>query len=243
MAGDWIKVEKVTPDKPEIAIFARLMKCSLGDAFLAWFRLYSWADGISVDGFVPNLSLCEGDTLARTCPGTCATLASKQIGWLKERDGGIEFVNWDRHNGRSAKARASERNKKKRQREAARICPDDVPVEPGPEKRREEKREEEEKSPRTASPANGFPDVLNTDSFRQVWAKWEQHRTEIRHALKPTTRRAQLEKCARMGEAAATAAIHQSIEQGYMGLFEPKQSQAKSNGRAAELLAKSEAIK
>ena len=33
MAGDWMKVEKATPDKPEVAILARKLGVSLGDAF------------------------------------------------------------------------------------------------------------------------------------------------------------------------------------------------------------------
>jgi hypothetical protein len=44
LAGDWIKVEKLTPDKPEIAILARKLGVSIGDAFLEWFRIYAWAE-------------------------------------------------------------------------------------------------------------------------------------------------------------------------------------------------------
>lgn len=145
MALDWLKVEKVTPDKPEIIILARKLQISQGEAFLNWFRVYSWADGITSDGRVPFLSLEDGDRLSRSCPGTCAALASKEIGWLATKTvrgvDGIEFKNWDRHNGESAKKRANAAEKKRKQRKK---CPPeigtDVPEKQGPEKRREDKR-------------------------------------------------------------------------------------------------------
>jgi hypothetical protein len=45
--GDWLKVGKDTPKKPEIAILANRLGVSRGDAFQSWFFLYAWADGIS----------------------------------------------------------------------------------------------------------------------------------------------------------------------------------------------------
>lgn len=153
MAGDWMKVEKLTPDKPEIAILARKLGTSKGEAFLNWFRVYSWADGITCPGFVPHLSLEDADELSRAAPGTCAALASTQIGWLSAGDDGIHFRNWERHNGKSAKSRALETEKKREQRSKrpafvphlSRICPDDNGTESGPEKRREEKSNKETK--------------------------------------------------------------------------------------------------
>ena len=136
MAGDWIKVEKITPDKPEIAILARELGISQADAFLSWFRAYSWADGITADGFVPNLSLADGDSLSRCCPGTFRTLASPILKWVEETPGGLIFSKWNRHNGKSAKNRALEADKKRRQRSVSRFCPDDNGTKSGPEKRR-----------------------------------------------------------------------------------------------------------
>lgn len=112
MAGNWIKVEKVTPDKPEVALLARRLKVSHGDAFLNWFRVYSWADGVTADGRVRFLSASEADTLSGAIPGTCEALASKDIGWLESDESGIIFANWDRHNGRSSKTRALDSERK-----------------------------------------------------------------------------------------------------------------------------------
>jgi hypothetical protein len=142
MAGDWLKVEKVTPDKPEIAILARKLGVSQGEAFLSWFRVYSWADGITCPGFVPHLSPEDADTASHAAPGTCSALASREIGWLATDGGGIQFINWDRHNGKSAKSRALEAEKKRKQREKkepeepdlSRECPDEQGTKSGPEK-------------------------------------------------------------------------------------------------------------
>src|SRR6188768_281851 len=102
--GDWIKVEKVTPSKPEIAILARKLGVSLGEAFAQWFKLYAWADAATGPGLVPNVSLSDLDKLSGVMPRTSEHLASKEIGWLRCNHEGVHFEKWDRHNGKSAKA-------------------------------------------------------------------------------------------------------------------------------------------
>lgn len=83
-----------------------------------------------------------------------------------------------------------------------------------------------------------LPPVLDTPAFKKVWLDWEQHRKEIRHALKPTTWRAQLRKLAKVAGAsgvdAAVAMIQQSIDQGWQGLFEVK-SDRPSPGEVPQL--------
>jgi hypothetical protein len=116
MAGDWTKVENVTPDKPEIAILARKLGVSLGDAFLSWFKLYRWAGGITTGGNVPFLSGSDADALSGAIPGTCDVMASEEVGWVKansEGRPGITFVKWELHNSKAAKARALDAARKR----------------------------------------------------------------------------------------------------------------------------------
>lgn len=68
----------------------------------------------------------------------------------------------------------------------------------------------------------GFPENLNTESFAKAWLEWEQHRTEKRQSLTPSTIEKQLAKLAKLGHERAIAAINHSIENGYIGIFEPK---------------------
>ena len=68
----WIKLEHTTPDKPEVALLARLLGVSHEMAFLNLVRVLIWADANVADGDVPHLSLEDGDTLARVTSGTFA---------------------------------------------------------------------------------------------------------------------------------------------------------------------------
>lgn len=59
-------------------------------------------------------------------------------------------------------------------------------------------------------------------AFAEAAARWERHRSEIKHKLTPEARKAWLKKCADIGEARAIAAIDHSIANGWQGMFEPK---------------------
>lgn len=64
-----------------------------------------------------------------------------------------------------------------------------------------------------------IPDTLKSISgFTDAWQKWEQHRSEIRHPLKPTTIKEQLKFLAKQSD--PVSVIEQSIRQGWQGLFE-----------------------
>lgn len=75
--------------------------------------------------------------------------------------------------------------------------------------------------------------VLDTERFRAAWADWCRYRAEARKKLTPSTMKIQLAKLTRMGEAAAVASIEQSIEQGWAGLFAPKDNSRPSNPDSA----------
>lgn len=65
---------------------------------------------------------------------------------------------------------------------------------------------------------------FESEAFRATWAEWEQHRKEIRKKLTPTTVKRQFKKLAEMGEARAIASLLQSIENGWTGIFEPRET-------------------
>jgi len=114
MAGDWIKVEKVTPDKQEIRLIARSCGVSLAEAFTAWFRLWCWLDGETDSGHMNVLTATDCDDLGRLV-GLGNALV--KVGWIEFfADGGAILINWDRHNGESAKKRALAFERKRHQR-------------------------------------------------------------------------------------------------------------------------------
>lgn len=73
--------------------------------------------------------------------------------------------------------------------------------------------------PPEAPPA--LPPPLDTPGFAEAWGRWERHRREIGHPLKPSMRESQLKTFAEWGEARATAAIDFTIFKGWQGLKEP----------------------
>ncbi len=104
MAGDWLKVEKETPEKEEIRHIARTCKVSVDTAFASWFRLWRWFDSATADGHFDFLTPNDCDETGRL-PGLGRALS--EVGWIEfTEDGGALIHNWDRHNGASAKKRA-----------------------------------------------------------------------------------------------------------------------------------------
>ena len=71
-------------------------------------------------------------------------------------------------------------------------------------------------------------DGLRCPEFRDKWAEWVRHRTEIRKNLTPSTVAKQIRTLEGWGFARAVAAIDQSIEKGWTGLFEPGGNNGKS---------------
>lgn len=120
MAGDWLKVEKVTPDKPEIMHIARECGVSDGEAFAAWFRLWVYLDTVTADGEVRFLRPEDCDKVSRMAGIGNALSSDHGCGWITFHASGATIVNWDRHNGESSKQRALATDRKRRQRKDSR---------------------------------------------------------------------------------------------------------------------------
>ena len=108
--ANWIKVCKDTPQKREMALVQTITGLSQSEAFLEWFRLYSWADDQTIDGFIPHFTI---DLLAHTAGvsvDVCRAFSSAEVNWIGEYQNGrgvpgIMFKNWERHNGECTKKR------------------------------------------------------------------------------------------------------------------------------------------
>ena len=143
MAGDWIKVEHATLDKPEVLRAAEMLGISRREAIGLFFDYWIWLDkNLSrfCPGVVPNVSRKSLDEVLHT-PGFSRCLEA--IGWAKFDDAAwtLTVVNAERHNGNSAKARAYEQKKKANQR--AESVPNLSPSHRDKTGTREEKRREE----------------------------------------------------------------------------------------------------
>lgn len=134
MAGDWIKLELTTPDKPEIHRMSETLSISVEQVLGGMVRVWIWADTQSIDGNAISVTETSLDRIG--CVAGLAR-AMKEVGWLKGSNGKLSIPNFDRHNGKTAKSRAltAKRAVTHRQRNsnAATVT---LPL---PEKRREEK--------------------------------------------------------------------------------------------------------
>ncbi len=98
----WIKVMKGTPNKPVMAEIRRWCGCTKAEAFLAFFELYSYFDGVTADGFIPFFRKEDADER-----GGLAGLggAMEAVGWMTFHSDGARVIGWEKHNGKSAKKR------------------------------------------------------------------------------------------------------------------------------------------
>jgi len=151
MAGDWIKIEKSTPDKPEILRIARLSHISKDEAFGKVMRFWMWLDANSVDGVVDGVVGRDVDMLV-DCDGFAASLVS--VNWLEidEENEKVIIPNFERHNGQTAKERGL---KNKRQANWRKKTVDAAPS--TDTSTREEKRRVKE---------------IKEKMFNQFWSVW-----------------------------------------------------------------------
>ena len=140
----WIKMRTSLPTDPDVLRIAHetgLDRFSVvGRLHAAW----SWADLHSVDGRAVSATKQFLDSHVE-CIGFCAAL--ELVGWLSGDDWSLEFPGFDKHNGKTAKNRASNAKRKSSSRGAkdnshgARVTINGQKR----DQRREEKRREEER--------------------------------------------------------------------------------------------------
>lgn len=116
MAGHWIKWEKGLHRKPEILQISRLTKeCPLttsARAMLVW----EWADDMTEDGKVDGVGREEIDSIAGLEGFAKAMETTRPSPWLLINPHGIQFPHYDHHNGETAKQRAKDALRKRKDR-------------------------------------------------------------------------------------------------------------------------------
>ena len=140
MAGDWIKVQKDTPEKPEVQAIAFRLGIDPDAVVGKLVRVWSWFDTHTKDG---NAQCVTFALLDRLTSVTGFAEHMKLVGWLDTDGVSLILPNFNFHNGATAKTRANGKNRSEKHRSNADTVTESV-TEPSPEKRREEKRREEE---------------------------------------------------------------------------------------------------
>ena len=104
MAGDWIKMEVCTPEKPEVlAITVRMGWDDADKTIGVLFRVWRWFDQHTEDGNAESVTSALLDRIIGVT-GFCEAMVS--VGWLIIKSDGLSLPNFDRHNGKTAKSRA-----------------------------------------------------------------------------------------------------------------------------------------
>ncbi|WP_240780358.1 hypothetical protein [Serratia proteamaculans] len=106
MAYEWIKIEVVTPDKPEIYQLAEILAIDPDAVLGKLIRVWAWADQQTIDGNAnSNAASVTKSAIDRIgfMPGFADALI--RVGWLRFEGSVLIFPNFDRHNGKSSKKR------------------------------------------------------------------------------------------------------------------------------------------
>ena len=218
MAGDWIKFEKTTIDKPEVFQIASMLEIDPDAVVGKLIRVWNWFDDQSRDG---HADVTVMSLLDRVTGVTGFVNAMQCVGWMVIEGDSMLIPNFARHNGGTAKNRALAKNRKEKQRsnvtDLSRSQRDISVTKTRPEKRREEKNKKE---PQVATPL-----PFNSDAFATAWNNWLTHKKEIKQKMPPTTIKAQLTKCEKWGEEKSIMAIENAIAGKWQGLFEPKETE------------------
>jgi len=144
MAGDWIKFQIDTPDKPEVVAIASRLGIDPDAVVGKLIRVWSWFDKHTRDGNAESVTLSFLDRI------TGVTGFGEQmmfVGWLEQNGSILTMVNFAYHNGSSAKSRALGKDRVDKHRNAPTV------TKPLPEKRREEKN-------------------IYTDAFEKFWSEY-----------------------------------------------------------------------
>ena len=156
MAGEWIKIESVTPDKPEVFQMAEILGIDPDAVAGKLLRIWVWADQQTIDGNARGVTRALLDRLT-SAAGFADALAA--VGWLVDTDDGLTFPRFGEHNGKTAKSRAlgakrASKSRSERDGSVSRALQGrDL------EKSRVEKSREEEKTPPPSQPVGDVAGV------------------------------------------------------------------------------------
>jgi hypothetical protein len=103
MSGDWSKLENITPWKFEIIEMASILNKDRQTMVGVFVEYIVWVNEQCERAFIPA-SVQEVIDDKLNCPGFCDAL--QKVGWMNINTSDLEIINFDRHNGNTAKSRA-----------------------------------------------------------------------------------------------------------------------------------------
>ncbi len=248
MAGDWIKLEHTTPDKPEVVRMAAHLNLDQDAVVGKLARIWIWADQNSIDGNALTVTDAFLDRVT-ACPGFAGAL--REVGWLSGRTGLLTIPNFDRHNGQTAKARAVTNRRVSRHRAQSESNGGSVThVTPAPlQKPLPEKRREEDNTPKAPKSGGGIqwppgpdqadvaplprqtypPPLCDSPAFIECWeGEWLPYLLARKGRVPPImTTEKHLLTCVKLGAEKGLAALKSAIEKDWAA---PDENAKATNG-------------
>ena len=233
MASSWIKVEVITPDKPEIFQIAEILNIDPDAVLGKLVRIWAWADQQTIDGNAGSVTRGVLDRISFITGFADALIA---VGWLAYEDGKMVLPNFDRHNGESSKKRAltNRRVAEHRKRDTQNVTQSALQKALPEEEEEEEEDIKDIKTPRVRKIKESYPypEKLNVNA----WEEWKAYRRENRFKSYAPTERSEgaaiteLINLSGGDPQTQMLIVQQSMAKGWKGLFELKNNnQARRN--------------
>lgn len=143
MAGEWIKLRTNLWDDPRISKLCDLTEQPEASIVGGLYWLWATADDHTECGILPGLTTRAID---RKTGVNGLGQGLVDIGWLADHPEGVRIVNFEEHNGTSAKRRCSEAKRKGESRKPSASDADKMQTESGLDAELEKIREEESKA-------------------------------------------------------------------------------------------------
>lgn len=165
MAGDWIKMRGNLWDDPRVSKLCDLCDCGEAQVVGGLYWLWATADQHTEDGVMPGLTLRQIDRKTGI-QGFGEALCV--IGWLADHPEGVRIVNFEEHNGTSAKRRCTDAQRKANVRSVSASDADKTQTQVGQKTPNLGAREREEKEKRENPPTPHG----GTVRFEDFWSAW-----------------------------------------------------------------------
>lgn len=224
MAGEWLKFEKSTFDKPEVLAIAAAVEQDPDYVIGKLLRMWAWFDTHTTNGNARGVTCTLLDSILRVT-GFAENVA--KVGWLIVSDVGLELPNFDRHCGETAKQRALTAKrvadfKGKQKTGNASSVTSALPREE--KKREEKKKEQKQKQTPPAAPMALLPELPEWVD-REAWEGFAAMRRRERHPLTPRAAKLVLNELTKLRSAghAPTDVLDQSTRNGWRDVFPIRQ--------------------
>lgn len=169
MAGDWIKMRSNLWDDPRVSRLCDLTDQGEAAVIGALYWLWAAADQHTETGVMTGLSLRQIDRktgLAGFAQALC------DIGWIAECEGGVCIVNFEEHNGASAKRRTLEAKRKADARKTSAPNADKGRTETGQDAELEREKEKEKEKKKNKPSTSAKRRRTYTPEFEEFWSAY-----------------------------------------------------------------------